>query len=185
MRTGDALREVSGLDRSQVASVRSISPSSAERHRPVQNPHQRIHRFFANRTADPGFSGNRCRCWSDHTAALSRVRKGCQQRDCEWRFITGDAGYLGRPTQVDEGPLATGGNANSRERSRSDRHHYGAQQLRCAALLGRSGLHLACVCRLGEAASHNVSSCSKRLRLWNFNFAEVACRIAQPQEPLP
>ena len=125
------------------------------------------------------------RCWSGHTAALSRVRKGCQQPDCEWRFITGDVGYLGRPTQVDEGPLATGGNANSRERSRSDRHHYGAQQLRCAALLGRSGLHLACVCRLREAASHNVSSCSKRPRLWNFNFAEVACRIAQPQEPLP
>ena len=71
------------------------------------------------------------------------------------------------------------------ERSRSDRHHYGAQQLRCAALLGRSGLHLACVCRLREAASHNVSSCSKRPRLWNFNFAEVACRIAQPQQPLP
>src|SRR5215469_3636183 len=83
--------------------------------------------------------------------------------------MTGDAVYSGTPTPSMKA-TAIGGNANSRGPWASvaalDRHYHGARQPRRPARSLRTPLpHIA------------YPAARKRLRLWNFNFAEVASEL--------
>ena len=83
--------------------------------------------------------------------------------------MTGNAGYLGMPTQSMKATVIDG-SANSRGPWAS----VAGQTVTitalnsCAALLGRSGLHFLTKRILLK----------KRLRLWNFNVAEVASELS-------